>query len=222
MDDPALDVRVLPLDVEHGGIRLALPVLTLAGFILGYVLLSSVAAAAGMTETAGCISFIGGIVIALLIAVAGDRLLKRFWPSGKSLTLNNSGLELRDRKKAVSIDMQLDQRINITAWRFNIQRGSARVPKGWIMMGLQLAQDEAQITIYTFMPPKDAPTVPGYNKFTPLLSRTAIEKGDLSIREGAEQRRLLRAEDERWQSGFEVRREDFTTLMDAVIRHVQS
>src|SRR6185436_15757361 len=106
-----------------------------------------------------------------------------------------AGMQLRNARKTDSPDTRIDwdRRINWLAWRFAVARGSARVPKGWLMMGFQVSQDETQMTLYTFMPAKEAAAMPGYEQFTPLIGRAALEKGQLSIREGADQRRLLKA-----------------------------
>ncbi len=164
-----------------------------------------------------------GIVVAVLVAVVADRYLKRLWPSGRSLVVNSTGLQLRDQRKNRHQETRIswDQRVNILAWRFAVERGSARVPKGWNMLAMKLLQDEAEFVFYAFMPPKEASALPAYSTFTLLTSRSAIEKGDLSLREASEQRRLLKAEDERWQDGAEVRREDFGALVASIMQHIQ-
>ncbi len=206
--------RTLPLDTEHAGIRLALPLLTVAGFIVGFGLATVVSSALNLSSVTGCFSFVLAVGLALLTAVVGDRVLKGRWPSGRTLDLSWEGLRLRDQRtnRQGETFLAWDKRFNLLAWRFAVQRGSARVPKGWLMLGLQLSQDEAQLTLYTFMPSKDAGALNGFGVFMPLTTRSSIEKGDLSLREMSEQRRLLKAEDERWRDGGEVRREDFPAL----------
>ncbi len=215
--------RTLLLDAEHAGIRLALPLLTVAGFAVGLAVATAISNVLNLSSVAGCLSFSLAIGLALLTAVLGDRVLKQRWPSGRSLALSPEGLRLRDLRKNRQHEAYLawDRRFNLLAWRFAVQRGSARVPKGWQMLGLQLIQDEAQLTLYTFMPAKEAGALNGFGTFVPLTTRSAIEKGDLSLREMSEQRRLLKAEDERWRDGGEVRREDFPALWEEINAHLQ-
>ncbi len=212
----------MSVDSEHAGIRLALPVITIAGFVGAYLLTAWLLAAIKLEVATGCIAFAVAVVAALLAAMLGDRFLKQMWPSGRALVLDSDGLRLRDQRKGRSDEIRLrwDQRINPQAWRFAISRGSARVPKGWMMLGVQLLQDDAQLILYTFMPAKDAAALPAYSIFTPLVSRATIEDGKLSIREMSEQRRLLKAEDERWKDGAEIRREDFAGLLNTLTGHI--
>jgi hypothetical protein len=214
----------MPLDTEHGGVRLLLIVLTMAGFLAGYVLTSALIAALKLDVATGCLAFLVGIAAAMAFALTGDRLLKRLWPSGRSLILSAEGLQYQNRRKAGEHEVSFawDRRINLLAWRFSVSRGSARVPKGWIMLGMQLLQDENQLSLYTLMPPKEATALADFETFTLLLSRSAIEKGGIPLREATRQRRLLGAEDERWRNGAEVRREDFPLLLEAITRHVST
>jgi hypothetical protein len=221
---PAVDERTMPIDAEHAGIRLAVPVLTVFGFVIGYFASSWLLQNADQDIPVGCIGVAVGIVLGILAAVLTDRYLKRIWPSGRSLTVNPDGLFLRDQRKKQDAETRItwDQRVNLLAWKFTIQRGSARVPKGWVMLGLKLLQDEAQLVLYTFMPAKEASALPTYDRFVPLASRAQIDKGELSLREAGEQRRLLKAEDERWRDGAEVRREDFVPLLELINRNIGS
>jgi hypothetical protein len=221
-DTQTVPTRVMLLDTEHGGVRLLLIVLTVIGFLAGYALTTSLVAALKLDVATGCLAFIAGFVAAMALALAGERLLKRLWPSGRTLTLAPDGLRYQNRckKDEREICFDWDRRINLLAWRFSVARGSARAPKGWIVLGLQLLQDESQLSLYTLMPPKEATALPDYEIFILLMSRAAIEKGGISLRELGEQRRLLGAEDARWRNGAEVRREDFPSLIAAITRHV--
>lgn len=215
--------RSLPVDIEHGGIRLALPILTVVGLVLGYGITSAVLTALNADIAIGCISFLAAIAMALAAATIGDYVLKRVWPSGRKLVVDLQGIVLEDRRKGRSKDIRLrwDQRINPLSWRFKVSRGSARVQKGWIMLGLKLLQDEEDLTMYTFMPAKDAEALPAYGLFTALASRHELESDKLPLREKSEQRRLLKAEQDRWEDGAEIRREDFPFLIQTLTEHIK-
>jgi hypothetical protein len=221
---PDAGERTIPIDVEHTGVRLAVPVLTVSGFLAGYFVTSWLFRSAPEETPVGCMAVSVGIVVAVLSAVLADRYLKRVWPSGRTLTLSSEGLHLRDQRRKRNAETRIDwnQRINLVAWRFTVARGSARIPKGWIMLAMKLLQDDSQLIFYTFVPAKEVGTLPTYHVFTPLASRTAIEKGALSLREASEQRRLLKAEDERWQDGAEIDRRDFIALLEIFNQHARN
>lgn len=215
--------RALPVDIEHGGIRLAVPLLALGSFAALFVLLSALGSQLIPDFSGGCLVFIGSVVGALLLALAADNVLKRVWPSGRDIVVDADGLTLNDnRRKAAGTPparIHWDQRVNILAWRFTVKRGSARVAKNSIMLGLQVVQDETQIIAYTFAPNKEADET-RYEDFEQLVLRDVLNKGQMSIRESNQQRRLLRAEDERWRDGAELRYEDFAFLVETIKTHI--
>lgn len=220
-DPTAQPVLTFPVDVEHAGIRLALPVITIVAFVGLATLLGNFATQLSPESGLNCLAWIVAVFVAVGLAALADRVLKRIWPSGRELTLTDQAVILRDARRAGSqiTELQWAERINVLAWRFVVRRGSARVQKGWVMLGCQLLQDDDQITIYTFMPAKEA-DAPPYADFVPLVTRDVLEKGTLGLREANQQRRLLRAEAERWQDGAELRRADYAQLIDALIRRI--
>jgi hypothetical protein len=215
--------RAIPIDVEHTGIRLVVPILTVLGFVVGYFASSWLVGALNTDVPIGCVAVLAGIGLGVLAAVLADRVLKGRWSSGRDLTLDSNGLSLHDRRKNRNSETRItwDKRVNVVAWRFTVERGSARVPKGWMMLAMKLLQDEAELILYTLMPAGEAKMLPSYDMFAPLASRAAIEKGTLTLREASEQRRLLQAEDERWKDGAEVRHEDFGALVSTIRQHVR-
>ncbi len=213
---------VFPIDVDHQGIRLAVPALIVAGFIAGYALISLLLIVLHSDVSVGCVPFIGGIICALAVSAVGDRVLKRVWPSGRTLTLDQAGLELRDnrKRKQAAFRIEWSRRVNVLSWRFSVKRGSARIPKGWIMLGLQLLQDDVLVTLYTFAPEKVARTIPGSEAFVQIAPQAQLESNDLPLRDKLDQRRLHKAENERWEDGAELRHQDFEKLMEALTQRV--
>jgi hypothetical protein len=216
--------RVIPVDVEHQGIRLALPLLMVVGFVIGYILTSSLFNIVDNEIAVGCVPVIGAVIFALVLAAGGERVLKRTWHSGRSLLLNQSGLDLHDQRKGRQAQMHIDwaQRVNVLSWRFSVRRGSARIPKGWNMLALQLLQDDTLVTLYTFMPDKDAKAMPDFDVFKLLVPRAQLESNDMPLRDKIEQRRLHKAEDARWEDGAELRRQDFQALMETFTQRVSN
>lgn len=213
--------RVFPVDVEHMGIRLVLPFIAVASFIGLYAVISQILATINPEGSLNCVGLLMAVFGALGAAALADRLLKRMWPSGRTLTASRQSLHLIDKRKGRNREMRLNwgERINVLAWRFTVKRGSARVQKGWIMLGCQLTQDDEQITVYTFVPAKEADEG-HYADFTQLALREVLEKGQLPLREANYQRRLLKAESDRWQDGAELRREDFAQVVEMITRYV--
>lgn len=214
--------RVFPVDMDHQGIRLALPALMVVGLIGGYFLSSWLLNLINPDLALGCFPVIGGVIVALGISALGDRVLKRLWPSGRTVTLDETGFEVHDnrRNKPPTVRVNWSQRVNIQTWRFTVKRGSARVPKGWLMLGLQALQDDALVTVYTFAPEKEIQDNPNFKLFMPLAPKAQLESNDFPLREKIEQRRLHKAEEERWQDGAELRRQDFLQLVEVVRQRV--
>jgi hypothetical protein len=220
--DSASQTRVIPLDVEHGAVRVLLPILAIVGFILGYVVATWVINALHVETASGCIAALAGLAVAGTFTIGGNRALARLLPSKRSLLLSPEALELREQMQQGQSTVRIDweQRINVLAWRFTVQRATVRAQKGWYMLGVQLLQDSAVLSLYTFASPNDAAAMPHYEMFKSLMPRSAIQKSEVSLRELADQRRLLQAEDERWQHGAEVRQGDFTILMTTITQQM--
>ncbi len=219
--------RVFPVDVEHAGIRLALPILIVGSGVLFYVVLSPligsvVESLLGVDALNGFASFGVALLGALGVGVLADRLLKRYWSSGRRLVLDTQALVLRDQRRGRTPQTRivLDQRINVQSWRFTVRRSSPRAPSGWIMLACQLGQDDTQLILYTFMPPKRSATLPLLRVFSELAGRKDLEGGKLSLRETTEQRRLLKAENERWQDGAELQPESFASVLEALSPYI--
>jgi len=210
-------MRRLPVDVEHLGVRVIVPLLAVAALALVLVLGPVGLAALDLEDTvASSLLLPLAILVAIGAALLGDRLLKKYWPSGRELLVDESCLVLRDRKKPEQV-LRWGERVNLLTWRFTVPR-RGRVPKGYLCLAMQLLQDEKQITIYTFYDPKKLDRLEEAEAFTPLVSRRALQEDRLNLRVAGQQRRLLQAEDERWQNGAELVPEDFADLWRLVCR----
>lgn len=214
------EARVIPVDVEHAGVRLGVPLAAVAGGVLIYLVASAILNSLGSAGPLICLALIiagtGGVITAGL----ADRALKRLWPSKRLLRVDDDGVQLLDRRRREENVMRIAwaARINAIAWRFTVKRGSARINKGSIMLGCQLVQDETSMIVYTFAPSADADD-PRYKDFVQLMPRTVVAKSELPLREANRQRRLLRLEDERWEDGAELLPADFAYLIDRLEAH---
>ncbi len=212
--------RLIPIDSEHAG-QLIVPVLALGVAIVAHII--------GMTVFKSVLEEIASPLCAMLLIDAlilitiwslVGRIVKRVRPSPRYATLNAEALVLTDarRKPAQVKRIAWDKTVNIKAWKFAINR-RARVPKGWYCLALYLLQDETDVILYTFMAPQAAETAVGYNHFIRLQPRKDSAP-DTDLDRLAEQRRLLKLEDLRWQDGAEITPEDFNALLAVLQRRI--
>jgi hypothetical protein len=159
------------------------------------------------------------IVVALGVAALSERLLKRHWPSGRSLTVDEAGLTLRERNRS-EVALRWDRHINVLAWRFTVPPRRGRVPKGWLCVACQLLQDEQAMSLYSFFPPKEAEALPQFPAFTPLIARKKLVTGPGDKLRRGRQDRLHSAEAERWDCGAELTSEDFVALVRVMGEHI--
>jgi len=225
------EARTFPVDVEHVGIRVAIPVIIILGGILLYLLISKLIVPAltmDRVETDDVNDFLSIVLAAiggLALGAIGDRVLKRVWPSGRSLTLGTETLHLRNKDKS-EIVCALRQPISATNWRFKVRRSSPRAQSGWYMMAVQLTQEDESarktklLTFYSFLPPKQANALPQIGLFTELLPRSEIDKPNQPLRMISEQRRLDAVENDRLIDGAELRPQDFLAVVGALTDHI--
>ncbi len=202
MYPPHSEKTVIPVDVEHGGLRLVIALIFIGAGIALYLLISALIPAGSLN----LIAILGALLGAAGVAYLVESQLKRRWRSGKSVEISDEAVVLHQPKNNDTVT--IDPQVSLTMrWRFRIERRS-RVPKGWYMVAAALEQDDQHITVYTLMSPQ------AYREFDPDERFTALEKakdkGDAeSLRLAGEQRRLHRAESLRWHEGVEMTHDDF-------------
>jgi hypothetical protein len=202
-----------PLDVEHGGIRLALPLIAILSFIGFLWLLSNLLRG----EENSCLNVLIAASGALGMMALSDGVLKRVWKSGRTLSVKEQKITVRDAraKHASEITFDLAQRVNILAWRFTVKRGSPRAPRGSVLLALQLLQNDESVALYTLISAKESDEAK-FAEFIQLMPRSSVLQEKLPLRELAQQRRLLQAEEQRWHEGAEMRRQDFIALLETL------
>lgn len=213
--------RLIRVDSEHFAIRFLVPLLsivvTIAAHIVGTLALDGLL---GDSVNPLCAALILDAVVLFTSGYLFENILKRVMPSRRYATLDAQTLTVTDgRCKPPAVTrIHWDKTVNVLAWRFTVKR-QTRVPKGWYCMALHLLQDENETILYTFMPPAEAEVAVGYTHFVRLRPRQETQSNtDLSA--VAEQRRLLRLEDARWQDGAEIERDDFGALLARLRQHV--
>lgn len=219
--DPSAERRI-KVDAEHMTIRLAVPVFMLVSAVvthlIGLLIIDDLLSDAGINPL--CVLLPLDFMALLAGGYVIESLLKRWMPSRRFARLSVDELVLTDGRHNPPEMIRIDwhRTVNVQAWRFRIWQRS-HVPKGWYCLAAQLLQDESEMILYTFMAPEEAEIVPGINHFVRLLRRKEI--GTLSdLRIAAEQRRLLKLEDARWEDGAEINKEDFKAVLAHIRRHV--
>jgi hypothetical protein len=212
--------RQIVIDAEHGTVRWLVLLLT-----IGLVVLVHLVGMPLMRDVAGvtspeCIVLPLDAVALVGGGLAIESVLKRLIPSRRSAVLSDDALVIRDQRHTPPRITRIawDRTVNVKAWRFTVPHRS-RVQKGWYCMAVHLVQDEEEAVFYAFMPPKEAETAIGYSRFVRLRPRQETRSStDLNM--VAEQRRLLKLEDARWNDGAEISREDFKALLESFRQHV--
>ncbi|MBN1679804.1 MAG: hypothetical protein JW966_05900 [Anaerolineae bacterium] len=214
--------QIIKVDVESFGVRFLVPVLSISLTLVFHVLMQRVAGPWLNDHGIGATCVILPLDIALFMSSAYiiERLLKSRIPIRRFVTLNDAALTLTDARHTppATIHINWDQTINVKAWRFVIRRRT-RIPKGWLCLALQLLQDERDMIIYAFMSAEDAEVIPGYHNFIRLRPRKETTS-NTDLNAAAEQRRLLKLENARWEDGAEVAPDDFKAILSSIKRHV--
>mgnify|MGYP005838304629 CR=1 FL=1 len=220
-DQLATSERQIVIDAEHFPVRFWGPVLVLGLVVLAHIVGMALARRIlGASVSPLCVVLPADIVVLIAGGALIERLLRRLLPSRRSATLSDRALVITDARRSPArvTRIEWERTVNVKAWRFPVQRRT-RVPKGWYCMALHLLQDEEEAILYTFMPPQEAENAVGYKYFVRLRPRRETQSNtDLSA--VAEQRRLLKLEDQRWYDGAEIAREDFHAMLRVIQQHV--
>ncbi len=224
----------LRADQEHSGIRTAVVIGLFVFLILFYLTISAVWPAfapgnlADYTFVISCGSAIG---LALVSLWALERLLKRYWPSGRAIVLDDAGVQATDPELDDLQILWVDKPFQISWWFYlrGYPRGGRerRLPKHWVCVATQLQAGENFIIVYTYAPPKEAVVWTHYEREFRQLNPAEVYKHGLTSRFTAPSRpeipsKLLlgkdgkhwQAEQRRWLYGYELEREDFKRFMD--------
>jgi hypothetical protein len=217
------DSKTFPIDADHGLINYLVPVTAIVAFFVACIATNQILIAlnADFSTIISLLPITLAVIVLIASIVLAELVYRRLIPPRRTLLLDSRGLALHDRRRETDQRIDWDKHINLMAWKFIVKRGSARVQRGAVLLGLQLQQDETIVSLYAFVPSKEAEALPLFKQFSQLLDRKTLEREQLSIRDSADQRRLLRAEDERWKNGGELHKSDFPILLEAVAAHVQ-
>jgi hypothetical protein len=204
----APDLR-LPVDPEHGLLRLAVMLTFIVSGIGSYILLNVLLA---QVPFINLIAIGAAVVIAMLTTRGVENGMKRRWPSGRYFEIAGDTLRLSSGDR-VTREIDGSQHVNVLTWRFTINKRT-RVAKGWYVVALALMQDDLYLPLYTFMSPEDFNEFALNEHFVVLAPSKSPEQTDLRL--AGQQRRLRTAEYARWNEGAELSRADFHTALEAM------
>lgn len=198
-----------PVDIEHSGLRAAVFVTFLmasAGVCgLSFVVFPSAGALAAVVV---------GLAIGIGAAALIERTLKGRWLSGREVQLDTGGIRLlRAGQQETAID--IGAQVEVLRWCFQT-RGKRRVPKGWYVVAVAVASEDATIALYTLMSPEKFEALPDRERFKVLQSEKKTEAQPQDMRMAGEQRRLHEAEAHRWHAGAELVNEAFATTLERI------
>jgi hypothetical protein len=231
----------LHADQEHSGIRLTIFLALFIGFFIGFQLMASLLEAiapAALLDYTTFLACVGSIPFALLFIWALEKLLKRVWHSGLSLTLDERGLYVHDRRPGTTTPktdgpaMVWSENMSRLNWYFRLSgypRGGRerRVAAKWLCLATELQQDEKRLNLFTFMPPDAAAAwISDPHHGFHVINPAEIYTNSMRARLGPPSRptipnRLLQSKDgrywlaerRRWEYGIELAPDDFNTLM---------
>lgn len=230
------NVTTLHADQEHDAIRYLVLVVLLIGFCLGFTLVGGLLrlllAGSEWYDYSTVLACLGALPVGIGLTALAEYYLKRVWPSGRSLQIDEGGVTLK-RPNTDDRLIEWDKRFNVLRWTFGLKgypRGGKerRVPASWLCLGLQLHQDETKMLLFTFMPPKKAERILekyNFNVLDPsdiygnswreklsMPSRPEIPSSVIAGRDG----RYWLAERNRWYDGLELTAADFETLLERI------
>jgi hypothetical protein len=200
----------LPVDAEHSGIRtvgcFTFFAASVAAFFLFSLLLS------------GLLTLMLALLTGAAIAFLADYWMKRHWPSGRRLVVDQGAVQVMQNDK-VEMTVDASRQVNVLPWRFTVKR-NGRVKKGWYVIALGLEQDDLLLPVYTFASPDRFEELPLKSLFTALQREDKKEKGVTGsareLKQAGLQHRLQDAEKARSLMGAEVTIEQFETYLQTL------
>ena len=230
--------KVLHADQEHSGLRTAVFTLLFVSLILAFFGLRALLSAGGLgwvADYAFALSCLGAFPVAVGVVWLAEQYMKRYWPSGRTVTLMSNGLSTQTEAGS-TVTLTKAQGIVPMAWYFDLrgwQRGGRerRVPQNWLCLSVELKAGKDSIIIFTYLPESRAegwlakgnkPTfyqIHPQNVYENSLrtrlagpSRPEIPPDVITGKDGP----YWLAERRRWLDGFELPPEEFETFMDHI------
>ncbi len=231
---------ILYADQEHDRLRTAVIFVIIISVYIGYQIMRGLFNLAdNASDYIYVLSCAGSLPIGLALSWAIEHGLKRIWPSGNRVRLDDIGLELQT-KDGQNQRIEWAHHLVVTNWYFHLSgymRGGRerRVPAKWLCLASQIRQEEQRVVLFTYLPPKKAQhwlederseTAFRVIKASDIYSNTLrdrflaparpdIPKQVLAGKDGS----YWLAERRRWKEGVELTPKDFATFMSYLKRN---
>lgn len=226
----------LHADQEHDNLRTVVILFLITFFFLSYLLVHSILQLdfwGSLRDYAVSLSCVLGLVLALAVSAIVENLLKRVWHSGRSLTLDDQGIQIQE-KRAAAKNIKLSGNVAQLNWYFNLKgyrRGGRekRLPSKWLCLACQLQQGDTRLIAHTYLPTQKAEAWLENDTVQPKFHQIepdSVYESSISTRLGAPTRphisneilassdgRYWLAERHRWDEGFELSPDDFAKLL---------
>lgn len=237
---------VFHADQEHTGLRAAVLLLLIGCTFIFFLLLNSLwpqIAPRRLVDFTFLIACAGSLVLGLAAVWGMEKGLKRIWHSGRTITLNEQGIQVQDGDLP---PYTLSWQGNITQlfWRFTLKgykRGGRerRVPEKWICLAVQVQEGEERVIIYTYSSLKQVEEMMARHGRVPfqevfpaevyatdarsryLSAPSRPDKIPAEVLAGKDGKYWL-AEQRRWLEGFELTHEDFEQFISTVTANQES
>jgi hypothetical protein len=234
---------VLHADKEHAGLRATVMLVVILGFVVSFFVLntflnSSMFAGSLLAAYALPLSCALGLVLALALAGLSEALMKRYWPSGRRLVIDERGLQavLPDDKEA---KLDWSGRVWAIRWFFSLAgypRGGRerRLTAKHTCLACQLQQDDERLIVYSYLKAAEAETLLASGDFHKIEPAEYYERGTFRRFRGGTDRPQLPAkvltgkdgpfwlaEQRRWTSGLELTPGDFANFYETVRERVE-
>ena len=213
---------IYPVDNNHGGVRLVAFLAMIGGFLIAVFGVPPMIRSIATDVPPALLAMVIGFFLAVGLAWLSERVLRRIWPSGRILKLDDHVVAVRELNGAQTA-LNWNAPIHVSSWFFVIRSRRAWIPKGWYCVALRIQQGDDSITPYTFLKPEIAHTLPAWEEFEQLVPRpkhrqSSHDTSHIKLLEAQADLRI--AEGERWQYGCEMEPQHFAELVSAVRERV--
>jgi hypothetical protein len=222
-------------DQEHTSLRIAVVLIVVGGFAVLFLILDTILSRTDglFASYAFTLSCVLALVLALAAATLAEAYMKRHWPSGRKVEIDDQGLRawLRGDEKVI---LQWSKRVWAVKWTFALAgypRGGRerRLAKGHHCLACQLQQDESRVIVYGYLQEKQASAFLEASEFHRIRPGEHYQRGPLTWFRGRTDRPELPtsvlagkdgpywlAEQRRWTRGIELTAGDFVIFWENV------
>jgi len=230
---------VLHANQEHASVRFLVLVILLVVFVIAFFVLNGLLT--GMTgsliaEFSLALSCVGGLIVGISFAGLGEYIMKRTWPSGFYVSLDDRGVEanLPDGER---LALEWSKRFWMLKWHYSLKgypRGGRerRVSSRTTCVACQLQQDEVRFIIFAYLPMERAKKIVDDADFHEIKPGEYYERGRFGMRFRTPDRPQVptsvltgregpywMAEKRRWTEGLELTSKDFEQFLSVVNQH---